>query len=240
MRRTFIIIIALLLVLMAGCSMAAVEEEDYAHPEAIADESTMPEGPESPDADLSSFQEVDSAEAKSALPEAIAGLRAAEEQSAQFQDEVPESKPVAVSQEVIPAGPVPKQEEEQSSEATEPPQPEEEHESEEVPVPEPEDEATEEPAEERHEEPDETEAAFDIGSWLSFAQNTAQSMGLRLESSAVDCWDNPITANPNCIYLERDITARLSLYAADPDITDVWIWYESMGENSYLIYIGYA
>lgn len=56
----------------------------------------------------------------------------------------------------------------------------------------------------------------------------------------MDCWDNPISANPNCIYLERDITARLNRYAGDGDITDVWVWYECMEENRYLIYIGYA
>jgi hypothetical protein len=240
MRRTFVIIIALLLVLMAGCSMAAVEEGGIALPEAITAESTMAEEPEALAEDQSSFQEVDSADAKSALPEAVAGLRAAEERPAPIQDAAPESEPVTVSQEVIPAGPVSEQEEEQSSEEAEPPQLEEEHEREEVPVPDTEEETVEGPAEESYEEPEEAEPAFDIGSWISFAQGTAQAMGLRLESSAVDCWDNPITANPNCIYLERDITARLSLYAADPDITDVWFWYESTGENSYLIYIGYA
>lgn len=240
MRRTFVIIIALLLVLMAGCSMASVEEVSKSLPETITAESTMAEEPEAPLEDHSSFQEVEGVDTKSALPEAMAGLKAAEERSAPIQDEVPESEPVTVSQEVIPADPVPEQEEEQSREEVESPQPEEEHESEEVPVPEPEGEENEEPAEESYEEPEASEPDFDIGSWISFAQSTAQSMGLRLESSAVDCWDNPITANPNCIYLERDITARLSLYAADPDITDVWIWYESTGENSYLIYIGYA
>ena len=86
----------------------------------------------------------------------------------------------------------------------------------------------------------EPEATFDINYWISFAQNAAVSKGLTLESSAVDCWDNPITANPDCIYLERDINSRLNRYAGDEDITDVWIWYECIGANRYLIYIGYA
>jgi cell division septation protein DedD len=84
------------------------------------------------------------------------------------------------------------------------------------------------------------EKSFDIGYWISYAKSTAVSLGLTLESSAVDCWDNPITANPDCIYLERDISARLSRYASDEDITDVWVWYECVGTNSYLIYVGYA
>ena len=84
------------------------------------------------------------------------------------------------------------------------------------------------------------EASFDINYWISFAKEAAVSKGLTLESSAVDCWDNPITANSDCIYLDRDINSRLNRYAGDEDITDVWIWYECVGENSYLIYIGYA
>ena len=42
------------------------------------------------------------------------------------------------------------------------------------------------------------------------------------------------------ILLERDLNARLDRYAGDEDITDVWIWYEDLGEGRYLIYIGYA
>ncbi len=88
-------------------------------------------------------------------------------------------------------------------------------------------------------EPD-PEPEFDIGYWISYARNAALEKGLSLSPSAVDCWDNPITANAGCIYLERDISARLSRYAGDEDITDVWIWYENTGPGSYLIYIGYA
>ena len=86
----------------------------------------------------------------------------------------------------------------------------------------------------------ELKPSFDINYWISYAQGVAVSKGLTLESSAVDCWDNPITANPDCIYLERDINSRMSRYAKDEDITDVWIWYECIGTNSYLIYVGYA
>lgn len=84
------------------------------------------------------------------------------------------------------------------------------------------------------------EPAFDIQTWIDFAQAYAESVGLRLESSAVDCWDNPIDADADRIYLERDICSRLNRYAADETITDVWVWYEAVGANSYLIYIGYA
>ncbi len=61
------------------------------------------------------------------------------------------------------------------------------------------------------------ETSFDIGYWIGYAQSYAQGLGLRLESSAVDCWDNPIGAEPHSTCLERDITSRLSRYANDPD-----------------------
>ncbi len=37
-----------------------------------------------------------------------------------------------------------------------------------------------------------TEPIFDIQTWIDYANAYAESVGLRLESSAVDCWDNPI------------------------------------------------
>lgn len=96
------------------------------------------------------------------------------------------------------------------------------------------------PIETEQESEPEPEPTFDINYWISYAKGVAVSKGLTLESSAVDCWDNPITANPDCIYLERDINSRMSRYAKDENITDVWIWYECVGTNSYLIYVGYA
>ena len=86
----------------------------------------------------------------------------------------------------------------------------------------------------------EAEPAFDIDYWISYAKSTAVSLGLTLDSSATDCWDNPISAEQGCIYLERDINSRLNRYAKDGEITAVWIWYECVGTSSYLIYIGYA
>lgn len=84
------------------------------------------------------------------------------------------------------------------------------------------------------------EPSFDIGYWVGYAQSYAAGMGLTLESSAMDCWDNPIPAGAYCQNIESDIQSRLNRYANDPDITDVWIWYESAGGGSYNIYIGYA
>ena len=89
-------------------------------------------------------------------------------------------------------------------------------------------------------EPVVEEPSFDIGYWVGYAQSYAAGVGLTLENSAVDCWDNPIPAGAYCQNMENDIQSRLNRYANDPDITDVWIWSESLGGGSYNIYIGYA
>ena len=65
------------------------------------------------------------------------------------------------------------------------------------------------------------EPTFDIEHWISYAKSTAVSLGLTLENSATECWDNPITADQGCIYLERDINSRLKRYAEDESITDI-------------------
>ena len=135
------------------------------------------------------------------------------------------------------------QEQPQTEECTPAPESPAETKPEESKTPESEPEKTPEPKPQTEPEPEpepEPVPQFDIDYWLGYAQSVATSKGLVLESTAVDCWDNPITANPDCIYLERDISGYLSRYAADEDITDVWIWYECIGENKYLIYIGYA
>ena len=97
-----------------------------------------------------------------------------------------------------------------------------------------------EPANEGVPEPEIILTEFDINFWISFARKYAVSVGLILDSEAVNCWDNPIGANSRCIYLERDIISRLNRYAKDGGITDVWIWAELVGNDCYDIYIGYA
>ena len=83
-------------------------------------------------------------------------------------------------------------------------------------------------------------AEFDVNYWISFARSYALQIGLEIDETAVDCWDNPTTANADCIYLERDLTHRLDRYNHDDDITAVNIWAESLGNGNYLIYIAYA
>ena len=83
------------------------------------------------------------------------------------------------------------------------------------------------------------EPAFDIQTWIDYAKAYAESVGMRPESSAVDCWDTPISAGAHCSP-ERDIQSRLNRYSRDEDITDVWIWAELRPDGRYDLYIGYA
>lgn len=227
MKRIRIIIMLLVILLLNGCGNEANVpfSESKAPPDIVAMAQEKDPGSVT---DVSSQQVSDQSEedvSESYVPE----------------EDPPESHPSeekSETEQVIESEPEP--ESEPMSE------PETEDESEQTSDP-----STEEAEEETDSEPEnETEAeseqepitnpAFDIEYWISYARDTAAGLGLEFDSTAVDCWDNPITANPDCIYLERDITARLSRYADDEDITAVWIWYENIGTNKYLIYIGYA
>lgn len=85
-----------------------------------------------------------------------------------------------------------------------------------------------------------TQKSFDVSYYVSYAKNYAKSIGLNLDNSCTDCWDNPINANANCSNIERDIKSRLNRYKNVEGFTDVWIWAESTGNGNYDIYIGYA
>ena len=85
-----------------------------------------------------------------------------------------------------------------------------------------------------------TEPEFNIDYWIEFAKNYAVSIGLELDPTAVECWDNPIIADSHCKYLERDITDGLNFYKNIEGFTDIWVWAEPDGKGSYRLYIGYA
>ena len=89
-------------------------------------------------------------------------------------------------------------------------------------------------------EPEPSEPEFNIQDWIDFARSYAEDIGLTLNSEAVWCWDNPITASANSKYLQRDLCGTLDKYKRNSDITDVWIWAEQLTESSWEIYIGYA
>lgn len=81
---------------------------------------------------------------------------------------------------------------------------------------------------------------FDISYWISYAQNYAQSIGLTLDETATECWDNPISANANNKNIGADIESRLNRYKNVEGSTSVWIWAEKISDTQYELYIGYA
>ncbi len=82
--------------------------------------------------------------------------------------------------------------------------------------------------------------SYDIEAHLSFARSYAQSIGLTLDSTATDCWDNPISANPRLTNVDENIASRLNRYKNTEGFTAVWIWTVQVSDNGYEIYIGYA
>lgn len=81
---------------------------------------------------------------------------------------------------------------------------------------------------------------FDINYWIFYAQNYARSIGLALDETATECWDNPISANANNENIGTDIEGRLNRYKNIEGFTSVWIWAEKISDTQYEIYIGYA
>lgn len=256
-RRTWILFTVLAL-LLTGCShrmeitergvldstTKAVESYEQRPCESESENSVFQEVKE--DLTLASATDTERSSGEQSSAEAIVPAEEAE-----MNPETSEEAPIPLPEEPKPVSPVSQQEEVEPEPEKEPPEEEPPQETDPPgePVQEPEEIPVEPETESKPEQPHEPETepeteqetpAFDIGYWISYAKSLAEEKGLRLDSSAVDCWDNPITANADCIYLERDLSARLSRYAGDEEITDVWIWYEDLGNQRYLIYIGYA
>lgn len=81
---------------------------------------------------------------------------------------------------------------------------------------------------------------FDISYWIFYAQNYAQNIGLTLDETAIECWDNPISANANNKNIGADIESRLNRYKNTEEFSSVWIWVEKLSDTQYELYIGYA
>ena len=98
--------------------------------------------------------------------------------------------------------------------------------------------STEKPAEPKPTEP--PKQTFDVSPYVSYAKEYAVSIGLSLDSTATECWDNPISANPNRSGIKSDIESRLNRYKNSEGFTAVWIWTEKLSDTEYNIYIGYC
>lgn len=87
---------------------------------------------------------------------------------------------------------------------------------------------------------EEVKPSFDVNSYVNYAKSYAQSIGLELDSTATDCWDNPITANAKRTGIKDDIQSRLNRYKNVEGFTAVWVWAEKVSDTEYEIYIGYC
>lgn len=97
---------------------------------------------------------------------------------------------------------------------------------------------TEKPKEPKSTKP--PKQTFDVGEYVSYAKNYAQSIGLEVDSTATECWDNPITANSRRTGIKDDIKSRLNRYKNVEGFTAVWVWAEKVSDTEYEIYIGYC
>ncbi len=87
---------------------------------------------------------------------------------------------------------------------------------------------------------EEVKQSFDVNSYVNYAKSYAQSIGLELDSTATDCWDNPITANAKRTGIKDDIQSRLNRYKNVEGFTAVCVWAEKVSDTEYEIYIGYC
>ncbi len=87
---------------------------------------------------------------------------------------------------------------------------------------------------------EEPKPSIDIDSQVSFAKEYATSIGLTLDSTATDCWDNPITVNAGKADVKGDIKSRLNRYKNTEGFTSVWVWAVKISDTEYELYIGYA
>ena len=87
---------------------------------------------------------------------------------------------------------------------------------------------------------EEVKPSFDVNSSVNYAKSYAQTIGLKLDSTATDCWDNPITANAKRTGIRDDIQNRLNRYENVEGFTAVWVWAEKVSDTEYEIYIGYC
>lgn len=90
-------------------------------------------------------------------------------------------------------------------------------------------------------EPEITEPAlpeFNVQTWIDYAISYGQQLGLVYDSSATECWDNPIIASSQSVYLERDISSRLNRYL-NRGMTGFCVWVETRTDGKYDLFIGY-
>ena len=226
-RITALLIVLAAMVLLSACSAGTHSDTGVSskpNTTSSFSESKEPESTINPESSKETAQVSTDAEESDTSIKASAASESTSSSSTQGQEQ---SKPSSTAQPKAETSP------EQKPQPTQEPTPE--------PVkPQPTEQPTPQPTEVPTPSPEPTQPSFDIGYWVQYAQGYAQRKGLNLDSSATECWDNPISAGANCTSTESNIISRINRYAKDEDITDVWIWSESTGNGNFDLYIGYA
>ncbi len=248
MKKAWTLILVLVMAVLSGCSeIPAIEAQEKIDKPLVIQTETKSESESSaapgipPKGALESAATPDPAEKETHQQDGGQANEPEAAVSTPKQTESAESEPesITVQVEIIEEKP------EAESDVTEPPaadpdptpvpeHPQLEPTPEPDPIPEPDPTPTPEP----EPEPDPV-PAFDISYWTDFAVSYGQQAGLSYDSTATECWDNPIIASPNSIYLERDITSRLNRYVRY-GYTAFCVWSEPLADGRYNIYIGYA
>lgn len=83
--------------------------------------------------------------------------------------------------------------------------------------------------------------SIDIKYYEQYAKDYAVSIGLSYDSTATDCWDNPIiVTDTNGSSVIRDIKSRLKTYKNVEGFESICVWSEIRLDGKYDLYIGYA
>ena len=226
-------VLACLMIFLVGCNGNTAKE---AAQEITKTETSFPAGNTETD-----FQEETAEEPESTTVQEETPITAEESQStaerqtvATVQTKPAEEKPAETPVTEKPKAEPSKQTTTQAEPEKQPEQPKAQTTAEQKPVEKP----TEKPAEPKPTEPH--KQTFDVSPYVSYAKEYAVSIGLSLDSTATECWDNPISANLNRSGIKSDIESRLNRYKNSEGFTAVWIWTEKLSDTDYNIYIGYC
>lgn len=226
-------VLACLMIFLVGCNGNTAKE---AAQEITKTETSFPAGNTETDSQEETAEEPESTTVQEETPiTAEESQSTAERQTvATVQTKPAEEKTADTPATEKPKAEPPKQTTTQAEPEKQTEQPKEQTTAEQKPVEKP----TEKPAEPKPTEPH--KQTFDVSPYVSYAKEYAVSIGLSLDITATECWDNPISENPNRSGIKSDIESRLNRYKNSEGFTAVWIWTEKLSDTDYNIYIGYC
>lgn len=185
-------VLACLMIFLVGCNGNTAKE---AAQEITKTETSFPAGNTETDSQEETAEEPESTTVQEETPiTAEESQSTAERQTvATVQTKPAEEKTADTPATEKPKAEPPKQTTTQAEPEKQTEQPKEQTTAEQKPVEKP----TEKPAEPKPTEPH--KQTFDVSPYVSYAKEYAVSIGLSLDITATECWDNPISANPNRI-----------------------------------------